>query len=361
MYFAAGGEVLSDLKSTLFKETDETVNTVPVDISGLDDTQPSVDESYSPDINITDELPVPEKTHIPETTAKTEEHPAEKPEDVIRESSDAVRRMKEEIAAENESLNIRFAERAGAVQVQMPQRRRPVYVIGVLSAAASLIFMGIALAISLIKSPIGAYAAIKLSPVMLIFLGAEILYAVFRKHSLRIKVDIRSVIIITMLIALSSVLSVVSVTASAGTGERIYAEKRLQNMLASELHDTIAKDYIKCVDIETQLFGEDAEMYATPADLNDGDIINITVHFADAQMTIREFAKDCKDILDDMHKLSYNFGNIDFIADDRINRYVLNVDWHYQSDFSSDKLAGFVNYFGDDISDTDIPDITDEE
>ena len=124
-------------------------------------------------------------------------------------------------------------------------------------------------------------------------------------------------------------------------------------MLASELHDTISKDYIKSVDIETQLYGENAEMYASPADLNDGDIINLTIHFADAQMTIREFAKDCKDILEDMHELSYNFGKIDFVADDRINHYVLNVDWHYQSDFSADKLAGFVNYFGDDISDTD--------
>ena len=337
---------MSDLKSTLFSENNEQAAVENADNeNSIDDTeQTGLTERYEPVITETDEEPA-----------------SETPEDAVKESMDAVKRMKTEIAEQNESLNLRFAERTVEVPIQTPPRRRPVYVIGVLSAAASLIFMGIVLVISLLTSPIGAYAAIRLSPVMLIFLGAEILYAVFRKRSLRIKVDIRSVVIITVLIALSCVLSAVSANASAGTGERIYAESRLQNMLASELHDTISKDYIKSVDIETQLYGENAEMYASPADLNDGDIINLTIHFADAQMTIREFAKDCKDILEDMHELSYNFGKIDFVADDRINHYVLNVDWHYQSDFSADKLAGFVNYFGDDISDTDIPDIIDEE
>lgn len=333
---------MSDLKSTLFSEDNEET---AVETASTDDIEQIVI------LDITE----------PYIAEEEEEPQPETPEEAIRESMDAVRRMKTELAAENESLNKRFEERTVAVPLQQSPRRRPVYVIGVLSAAASLIFMGVMLIISLQTSPIGAYSAIKWSPVMLVFLGAEILYAVFRKRSLRIKVDIRSVVITAVLIALSCVLSAVSVNASAGTGERIYAESRLQNMLASELRDTIAKDYIKSVDIETQLFGEDAEMYATPADLNDGDIINLTIHFADAQMTIREFAKDCKEILDDIHKLSYNFGRIDFIADDRINHYVLNVDWHYQSDFSADKLAGFVNYFGDDISDTDIPDITDDE
>ncbi|MBR5091614.1 MAG: hypothetical protein IK093_19505, partial [Ruminiclostridium sp.] len=244
---------------------------------------------------------------------------------------------------------------------QPAAKKRPTYVIGVLSAAASLIFMGIALLISVHTSPIGAYAAIKLAPVMLIFLGAEIIFAVIRKSSLRIRIDIRSIIVIVCLIAVSSGLSVISVVASAGTGERIYAEQRIQNMLANDLRDTIAEDYIKSVDIETQLFGENAEMYKTPADLTDGDIINLKVNFSDAQMTIREFAKDCKKIINNLHKLPYNFGKIEFFADDMVNRYILNVDWHYQADFDADKLATLVNYFGNGISDNDIPDISEDD
>ena len=335
---------MSELKSTLFGETDDKA----------DNESENLDENS--------ETSVPEDVFEPDNVPDDEEDPhTETPEEAVRESMDAVKRMKNEIAAENAVLNEHFSSVPIGKPVPDVPKRRPVYVIGILSGAASLIFMGAVLLISLLTSPVGAYAAIKWAPVMLIFAGIDILYAVFRKRSLRIKLDIRSIVIIAVLIALSCTLSVVSVNASAGTGERIYAERRLQNMLASELHDTIAKDYIKSVDIETQLFGENAEMYNTPADLNDGDIINLTIHFADAGMTIREFAKDCRDIIDDIHKLSYNFGKIDFIADDRINHYALNIDWHYQSDFSADKLAALVNYFGDDISDTDIPDIVDDE
>ncbi|MBR1830807.1 MAG: YwiC-like family protein [Ruminiclostridium sp.] len=335
---------MSELKSTLFGETDDKADNESEVID--DNSEPAVPEDVFEPVNVPDD---------------EEEPHTETPEEAVRESMDAVKRMKIEIAAENAVLNDHFSSVPKAAPVPVTPKRRPVYVIGVLSGAASLIFMGIVLLISLLTSPVGVYAAIKWAPVMLVFAGIDILYAVLRKRSLRIKLDIRSVVIIAVLIALSCALSVVSVNASAGTGERIYAERRLQNMLASELHDTIAKDYIKSVDIETQLFGENAEMYNTPADLNDGDIINLTIHFADAGMTIREFAKECKDIIDDIHKLSYNFGKIDFIADDAINHYALNIDWHYQSDFSADKLAALVNYFGNDISDTDIPDIVDDE
>ncbi len=341
--FSERGEKLSELKDTVFVDS-ETVTDTPENDSGADITeQTDANDTYEPVISDTEEDSVPT------------------PEELIRESLNAVEKMKQELEEENAALDRRFAEQRSFGLVHSATKRRPVYVIGVISSAASLIFMGIALLISLATSPIGAYAAIRLSPVMLIFLGAEIIFAVVRKHSLRIKIDIRSIVIIVCLIGVSSLLSALSVVASAGTGERIYAEQRIQNMLASELHDTIARDYIKSVDIETQLFGEDAEMYKTPADLTDGDLINLTVNFSDAQMTIREFAKDCKNVIDDIHKLSYNFGTIKFIADDMVNHYVLDLDWHYQSGFNADKLAGLVNYFGDGISDTDIPDALDDD
>ncbi len=337
------GEALSEMQEALFGESagtgnDENNNNNEVyEIDG----QVTLGEAYQPDYTDTEEN-------------------VGTPEDMIRESMDAVERMKQEIAEETKNIDRRFAE-SGAVRTAQHHvsRRRSVYVIGVISAAASLIFMGIALLISL-SSPIGAYSAIKLAPVMLIFLGAEIVFAIVRRKSLRIKVDLRSIIIIAALIILTSVLSIVSVNSSAGNGERLYAEQRIQNMLASRLHDTIAKDYIRSVDIETQLFGENAEMYETPADLTDGDVINLTVYFSDAQMPIRDFAAECRDILDDINKLSYNFGQINFIADDTVNHYTLDVDWHYQSGYSADRLAALVNYFGDGISDNDIPDISEE-
>lgn len=335
-----GGESLSELQDRLFGTVDETDNEV-FEIDG----QVTLNEAYTPIIDDISE----EEPGVPA------------PEELVRDSFSAVEQMKREIAEENEKLDRRFADTAVRKKPDVPQKkRRPVYVIGVLSSAASLIFMGIMFLISL-SSPVGPYFVLRASPVMLIFIGAEILFAVFSRMSLRIKIDIRSIIIVAALLILSALMSLVSVSASAGNTERQYAEQRIQNMLASELHDTIAKDYIRSVDIETQLYGENALNYETPADLSEGDIINLTVNFSDAQMTIREFAKDCREVLDNIRKLPYNFGNIDFIADDPVNHYSLNIDWHYQSDYSADKLVTFVNFFGDNISDSDIPDITEEE
>ena len=333
---------MSELKSTLFGENDEGI-AEPVnndEIAG----QVIINDTYDPSMTVTD----------------TELSYQSDAEALNRESMDAVERMKNEIAAETKDLDRRFEQTVIRKPPREIRKHRPTYVIGVLSGAASLLFMGFMLLISLLSSPIGAYAAIKLSPVVLIFLGAEIVFAMIKRKTLRIRIDIRSMIIICSLIVISAVLAVISVTASSGKGERVYAEQRIRNMLASEIHDCVAQDNIRSVDIETQLFGEDAEMYKTPADLTDGDIINLTVNYSDAQMPIRDFAKECRAVLDGLAGLSYNFGNIAFIADDSVNHYVLNVDWHYQSDYSSDKLASFVNYYGDDISDTDIPDLPDE-
>lgn len=342
--FMKWGEALSDLENAIFSETSDNVIKSAVSASNEIEGQVTLGEAYQPVYDENDQ-----------------EEQVETPEDMIRESMTAVERMKQEIAAENIDLDRRFAENdRRKINIQPVRKRRPVYVIGVLSSAASLIFMGAAMTIAVSSSPIGIYSAIKLSPIMLIFIGIDIIFAALRSRSLRIKIDIRSVILITALTALSAVLAIVSVTASSGNGERVYAEQRIQNMLANDLHDTIAKDYIRSVDIETQLFGENAEMYETPADLTEGDIINLKIYFSDAQMPIREFARDCREILGDLKRLSYNFGSIMFIADDKENHYTLDIDWHYQSDYSADRLAALVNYFGDDISDSDIRDITDD-
>ena len=358
---------MSDLKDAVFGKEETVSGNNEANEESHEELREEVPE-FEPVQISTDDLENTAPLHIDITETYdalsenvTEAGSVTAPEDLIRESMDAVERMKQDIAAENADLDRRFAQNTSIPQVRQVHRRRPVYVIGVLSSAASLIFMGIMITISLLTSPIVAYSALKAAPVMLVFLGAELIFAVFRKKTLRIKIDLRSVVIIAVLIALSSVLSMISVSASAGTGERVYAEQRIQNMLANKLHDTIARDYIRSVDIETQLFGEDAEMYRTPADLTDGDIINLTVNFSDAQMQIREFAKDCHGILSDLSDLSYNFGHIIFIAKDNVNRYTLDIDWHYQADYSPERLAGLVRYFGDDISDEDIPDIVDEE
>lgn len=308
---------------------------------------------------------VEEYTETKEETAETEiscEIPREQPEEditvkALKKSSDEVERMKAEIKQENEQLDIKFAEVRNNRQPR-PVTRRKYFYIGTFSAAASLIFMGIAMTFSLF-TPVGILGAFKLAPVMLIFLGIEILLAVIANRSARLKYNIKSLILTIFLIGITCIMSVISVTNSVTGGERYYAAQRIENMLSREISESIPSDIIRNVTIELQLHGSDPFVYEDISDLEDGDVINLEITYIDAQVSMYEFASNCRRVMDGLIEMPYNFGTLNFIADDEINSYRMEINWLYQSDFSPTELMPLVNYFGNDIV-IDIPDLIDE-
>ncbi len=295
------------------------------------------------------------KTDDEETEAEQAEEQPAAPEEIIQESMEAVRRMTEEIEQENAALEQRFAQ---VKPEEKPVRKRRFFRIGTFSSIASLIFMGIAMTVSLF-SPIGILGAFRLAPIMLIFLGIEIAFSVFVNKSTRLRFDPKSLILTVSLIAVTFLMSIISVTNSVTGGERHYAQERLQNMLAREIRRAIPSDNVRNVNIEILLYGEDPEAYETIRDLTDSDTINLSVEYNDAQMSTYEFAGYCRGIVQVLSDMPYNFGEVSFIADDEENRYSLDLNWLYQSDLGTNELVPFVNYFGEDIV-HDIPDLIDE-
>lgn len=278
------------------------------------------------------------------------------PEKEIQDSMDAVRRMTEEIEQENLALEKRFAQ--PSVETAQVKKRR-FFRIGTLSAIASLVFMGIAMSVSLF-SPVGILGAFRLAPIMLVFLGLETAFSVFVNKSTRLRFDLKSLILTVSLIGVTFVMSIISVTYSVTGGERHYAQERLKNMLAREIHSAIPSENVRDVEIEIHLYGENPEDYDTIRDLKDSDTINLKVIYTNAQMSTFEFAEYCRNIADSLSDMPYNFGEVGFLADDEENRYSLSLNWLYQSDLSATELAPLVNYFGDDII-LDIPDLVDDD
>ena len=276
----------------------------------------------------------------------------------LRISTDETNRLKEEIRQENEQLDIKFAE-VRVNRTSRPVTKRKYFYIGTFSAALSLIVMGVAMLISLF-SPVGILGAFKLAPVMLIFLGIEILLAVIANKSARIKYNIKSLILVVLLVGVSCIMSVISVTNSATGGERYYAAQRIENMLSREISEAVPSDIIRNVTIELQLHGSDPYAYENISDLEEGDVINLEITYIDAQVTMYEFASNCRKVMDGIKNMPYNFGKLDFIADDDINSYRMEINWLYQSDFTATELMPLVNYFGNDIV-IDIPDLVDDE
>ncbi len=297
----------------------------------------------------------------PEITEKTSEEQlseaVEEAESALRKSSDEVERIKKEVEAENRQLEMEFAA-VHTEAIPRPPRRRYHY-IGTFSAAASLILMGTAMTFSLF-SPTGILTSLKVAPLMLVFLGIEIGMAIFRNRSARIRYNLKSLILTFSLIILSFVMSLISITNSVTGGERYYAEERLQNMLEREISRVILQDTVKDVGIEIHLYGDNPADYVSIKDLEDSDVIDLEIKYINAQVTMYEFAGNCRRIMDSISKMPYNFGAVNFIADDDINSYRLEVNWLYQQDFSTAELIPLINYFGNDIV-MDIPDLTDDE
>ena len=287
-----------------------------------------------------------------------EEVPA--PEELIQDSMEAVEQLTKEIEEENEALEREFSPPPRSQVHPLHAQKRRVCYIGVFSSAASLIVMGIAMLLAL-NSPEGIAGCLKIAPVMLVFLGIEILYAVVKNKSVRVKFSAKSVILVFSLVGISFVLSLISALYSVTGNERINAESRICNITEEELSRVLTNDSIKSVTVTTELFGDDVSRYRTPADLTDGDRLNVSVDFGEAQITVREFAKECRELMDGIFSLPYKFGTLKIVADDGVNRYTLNLDCLYQSDYTAEQLAPLVNYFGDDIPDSDIPDLVDEE
>ncbi|MBR4111951.1 MAG: hypothetical protein IKK53_02850 [Ruminiclostridium sp.] len=276
----------------------------------------------------------------------------------LKKSTVEVERLKNEIKQENEQLDIKFAEVRNS-RNQRPVTKRKYFYIGTFSAAASLIFMGIAMTFSLF-SPVGILGAFKLAPVMLVFLGIEILLAVIANRSARLKYNIKSLIVTVLLVGITCIMSVISVTNSVTGGERYYAAQRIENMLSREISEAVPSDIIRNVAIELQLHGSDPYAYENISDLESGDIINLEITYIDAQVSMYEFASNCRSVMDGIRTMPYNFGTINFIADDEINSYRMEINWLYQSDFTATELMPLVNYFGNDIV-IDIPDLSDDE
>lgn len=278
-------------------------------------------------------------------------------EEALSESFAEVERMKRKIEAENNQLNIKFAE-VKAQTVTRPAPRRKYHYVGTLSAAASLILMGIAMTYSLF-SPTGMLTAFKVAPLMLVFLGLEVGFAVMRNRTMRLRYNAKTLIITVLLVLVTFIMSIISVNNSVTGGERHYAEERLQNMLEREISRGISDDIVKDVVIQIHLYGDDPSEYESIKDLEDSDVIDLEIHCADAQVSMYEFASNCRRIMDSISDMPYNFGTVKFIADDDINSFNMEVNWLYQSDFNTSELIPLINYFGNDIV-MDIPDLAEE-
>ena len=238
------------------------------------------------------------------------------------------------------------------------KKHRKTYIIGTYSAALFLIVMGIAMIFSLF-TPSGILNAAKITPIILVFLGIEILLNLLKRKSRSFVPDFKSLILCGGIVAFTFLVSLISLATSSEYNDRYYIEKRIENQIGAEFFEYLGTDTnIKSVDIDLEIMDTDVGGYKSAEDVKNTDSLSICINFETSQKSVTEFASDCHRILGQLSETDYLFKKITFEADDSINHFSAELDGMYQLDLTVQQIASITNFFGSQIEE-DIADVTD--
>ena len=227
----------------------------------------------------------------------------------------------------------------------------PVHRVGTVTMGFSLIAVGIIALISIFYPGFDYSLALKLSPVIFIFLGIEILSAHFFHKKARIKYDFLSGLVCFLLICWGLVLAALPKVWSY-VGPEAYS---VRNQLERDIEDTVyeaLKDQTQIdslyVDVEPiQLFYSVNTDYSVAA--NHSRVV-LNIDLTGTYTDERSFAESCKQILDKLKPLQLNIRHIDFEFDDDSIELSMHLSNKLQLNLDTDRLINHVEMtrFDDD-------------
>ncbi|MCL1823776.1 MAG: hypothetical protein FWG44_06195 [Oscillospiraceae bacterium] len=213
-----------------------------------------------------------------------------------------------------------------------------------MSAGASLIFMAVVfLWASFVSGDI--IAVFRLSPVILFFMGAEILLHIFiKKTSFTVKPS--DILLSVVLITLTFLLSLASVSLNESGGSRTLAQTRFENQLKANISKDLSNfSNLKDVEINVLLLEENANTYRNLKDIKPSDNITVCFYFNSIQQSLYVFASDCRNILDTLIRYNLPFEKIEFYSVDTYNRLEFTVNLRFAADITVREIAEATNYF----------------
>lgn len=229
--------------------------------------------------------------------------------------------------------------------------------VGVISLALILIFMGIVLICTLFSEQPDYLLPLKLSPVAAVLVGLELLahYLASVKH---FRVHIPSIVISAFIVVGCCVMAcVLNNSYSQTTAE--YNNRSV----AAEIYDSSYKELRHVAEIAQLSVDVDLNPDGTGRKkgleaLTTGDIVIIECELGGSYSTPREFAAECKNIIDGYRFLDIPVTEFKFVNDGKLHRFALNVDGKFQQDYSESELAEIVDHIYYEDYDY-IPDLED--
>lgn len=215
--------------------------------------------------------------------------------------------------------------------------------VGFVSLGIILIFMGIVMIATLSAATPNYTLPLKLSPVCAILIGAEILITHMLTRG-KPRVSILSLLISVIFVAGCCILC-----AKLGGDYQEEVFEYNNRTVAGEIYDrsyTQLKDLadITTVKIDVSLNPDGKGKQKGVEALSSSDIVDVSVEFGGVYNTPKNFAEDCKKVIDCYRDMGIHITDFHFINKSRLRSYSLDVEGKFAQDFSESRLEETVNY-----------------
>lgn len=233
--------------------------------------------------------------------------------------------------------------------------------VGVVSLALILVMMGTILICCFFSSAPDYLLAVKLAPVAAVLVGLELLVHYFTsgKH---FRVHFPS-IIISALIVVGCCFMATSLNKSYNESKEDYNNRSV----AAEIYDSSYKELRYVADIskltvDVELNPDGTGYTKGYKSLSSDDYVDIKIELGGGYSSPKEFAAECKNIIDVYRILGIPVRDFSFICNTKFSTFTLNVTGRFQQEYSEKQLAEQVHYvyveeydYIDDLEDYEIP------
>lgn len=217
--------------------------------------------------------------------------------------------------------------------------------VGTFTMGLSLIVVGIAIIISLFSSTFSILTVAKFSPMILIFIGVEILIENFINKSGKIKYDFLSGFICFILICGSLATACIPLAIKYFGPERDHLVYKLSQEVYDECYTVLKNEKISEMNANVYIDEYAYDENMTIEDLSTVDAINLDIKLSENYMSPAIFSQKCKDILNKLNAtgLSFHYINIQYEDFDSNNEgYQLDINGDFKFNMAAEELEKYV-------------------
>lgn len=230
---------------------------------------------------------------------------------------------------------------------------------GLLSLALTLVFMGVVLVCVLISGEPDFLLIAKLAPIAAVFMGAELLLSWFVSGR-KLRINIPCICITTAVVIGCCILS-----SALNKNDIVGKEDYNNRIVAAEIYDASYRELRHSADISKLTVTADLNPDSSKKSmetLSAGDTVEITAVLNGSYSNPREFAAECRSIMEVYKELEIPVMNFHFSAETRLSSFSLDVEGLFQQDYSGEELVGLVRYIYVEDYDyiQDLEDFTEE-